>query len=630
MGTNTITEVGASPTLSSANVDQYRTALSNDHVPRNSSGVPEASAGRVGTPTYPWQNGYFSENVYINGVPLSTDPAAIGDSQNYIVSCQMREAATSTNTPLFLVPNGSTNSLTVAVTGYGKPANLEVLINGASVIVSSNITLTGLSSAPSTNNTALVDASYTFLTGQTETKRILQIPMSSVGSGITALAGKIIAVSLNSEIMLGYTDGTTFFAERRGAFINSSGATISAAAMSSSNTITLLKAAWIFLENTGLTAVATYTPPIVAGVAPSSPATNDYWYDTVNQQWKVWNGSAWSVSNRILIGVAATNSSGATIGCLSFEPKYSIDDTNTVRLAKVDNAIYRAYGGYNRVTVLGRTFEFRGTLSWNMATDLDSGVTEASNTYYYFYIGADGKKIISDEFPVWREDLNGAYHPYRSYRYCGYGLNDGSSNLGNPLVDWAGGSQIFTTTGTTILWIKPPQIKACKLKAQGGGGSGRAQVASATVFGGGGGGYTEANNANLNYSNFNWAYITVGAGGAGVSSNNNGNNGNATIIKNPSFTLTANGGAGGTTTQNINAGGDATGGDLNIKGGGNTFATVGGSSMLSSGYSGLNISPSPSTGYGGLLYGGGSSGISGTGLNNLAGAQGIAIIEYTA
>lgn len=46
--------------------------------------------------------------------------------------------------------------------------------------------------------------------------------------------------------------------------------------------------------------------------APSSPSTNQPWFDLSAFQFKVWNGSAWAVAQRVILGEVTTGSSSVT------------------------------------------------------------------------------------------------------------------------------------------------------------------------------------------------------------------------------------------------------------------------------------------------------------------------------
>jgi len=422
MSTNNLTQLNATPVITNQHIDQYFNALENDFVPRN-SGAPTASGGRIGTPTYPWAAGYFSGNVYVDGVPLGggTDTGLFTDTSNYILSSSVDDY----NTPNFIVPNGSNNTATILATDV----NLEVVINGASVIFENDVSLTGLTSAPSSNNTCLVNHPST--TGVTQTKYQRDIAIDNIGTEISGRNGKVCGFLQNSEYFLAYVDTTNGYLRvlRRGAFLNSSGAAISRATIADNATITLMSTAWVFAEDTGTSVVVTYNSPVYSGTAPSSPSTGDYWYDLTEKAWKVWSGSAWSDADRTLIGVVLINSSGAAVAGLGFNPAVDAADINTFKLAKLDSSKVVSINPQNHISVYGSYFYFGTPLVWDISQHLDTGLTEAASTMYYLYLTHEGKPIISDEFPEFRPELSGYYHPYKTYRWVGSVRNDSSSNF---------------------------------------------------------------------------------------------------------------------------------------------------------------------------------------------------------
>lgn len=66
----------------------------------------------------------------------------------------------------------------------------------------------------------------------------------------------------------------------------------------------------INLLDASLTRGVTSLPQIVGGIAPSSPAVDQHWFDTTSNQMKVWNGNKWLDKVRVF---AATYSSSAII-----------------------------------------------------------------------------------------------------------------------------------------------------------------------------------------------------------------------------------------------------------------------------------------------------------------------------
>jgi hypothetical protein len=427
MSTNTLSLLGASPTITNNDIDQYYNAIENDVVPRN-SGAPTDNGGRLGTPTYQWDKLYVKNGVYVNGSPLSnsTSNSIFIDANNYIKSCQIM---TDGGAPNFLIPNGANNTATIDAT----PTPLEVVINGSSVIIASDISITGLTSAPAANNTCLVNDVY--ILADENTKYFRRFVIDTIGTEISNRNGKIQGFLQNGEYFLAHIDTTNSALNilRRGAFRNSASAPFARATWTDNATVTIMSTAWVYVDNTGTSAAISYTSPIYSGTAPASPATNDYWYDTSVSKWKVWGGSAWSIANRTLVGVLLINSAGVCVASWSMDPMKSALALNTIQLRKFDNTKIISEKSINDAVVYGSYIKSFTNLAWDITLNLDTSLSEAANTSYYFYITPAGVPIISDEHPEYREEFGDWYHPYKTYLYCGSSQNNNSSNLSLPM-----------------------------------------------------------------------------------------------------------------------------------------------------------------------------------------------------
>lgn len=355
---------------------------------------------------------------------------AIGSSTlaNRLVSGRMR---TSSAQPIFLVPNGAARTVKVD----GTPTNFVYYVNGSQYTISTDVTLTSLTAAPSSNNTCLVndtvaaDQDYTKHTGEDGS----EIPVDNMGTEITSLVGKFAAFKLagtTDEYFIAYVHSTTSLRRAmRGYFFDSSDAPIPRAGYTNNDVITLMKLAWIYAKTDG-TLEVTYNNPTWGKDEPSSPATGDFWYDTDNQTWKKYSGTSFSASLSTLVGVCIQDSTN-TVGARSFEFFLGFSDVNSFELILDTSAVVRSREPGAQASVWGNAVRSeRNIYSWDMTVDLDSGVTENSSTYYYFYLTEEGDKIISNIKPYDRRtDLQGYYHPHHSWRCVGWAFNNGSSNL---------------------------------------------------------------------------------------------------------------------------------------------------------------------------------------------------------
>lgn len=428
MAENTLTTRAAGETITANFFNEPKSAICTEFVGRNSAGVPTAgqSLGTIGTP---WGT-VRATNVIVNGDAL--DVSQVTAPQNRIISGKTR---TSSNQPAFITPNGAALSLVISATA----TNLEVDVNGANVTVAADITVSGLTAAPGTNNTALINdtdaagQADTRLWGEPEHRKT--ITMDTVGANISALVGKYAAFKLNSEYFLAYVNSATELTQcRRGYFYDSTLVPMNRGTFSNNDTLTLQKLGWLFVENNGTTTDVTYNNPVWGFSAPGSPVTGDYWYDLQNSTWKRYDGAAFQIINRVLIGTFINNTT-ACVGarCIDFFAKY--EDTNTLALSKFSTEIVKGSKLNQKVRVAGHTFDFGNSLAtWNITTDLAGSedmysATEQASTIYYLYVTDKGDTVISDISPYFRNDLFGEYHPHNPWRCVGIAYNDGSSDI---------------------------------------------------------------------------------------------------------------------------------------------------------------------------------------------------------
>lgn len=318
----------------------------------------------------------------------------------------------------------------------GTPTQFIYYVEGTEYSITSDVTITNLTAAPSTNNTCLVndgnaaDQYWTKYTGEDGT----EIPVDNMGSEISALVGKFAGFKLNNgstdEYFIAYVKSTTALAKvRRGAFFDSTDAAIPRIFYTDNDTITLMKLTWVFAKTDG-TLTVTYNNPTWSDDEPTSPAANDYWFDFGANKWKKYDVAAFVDADAILVGVCMQNTT-ATVAARSFEFFAAYEDTNTVELFADSNSTVKSRFPGSTISVWGHTHtNYYNLHLWDMTLDLDSGVTESASTYYYFYITEDGDKIISDKKPHDRRvDLQGYYHPHQSWRCVGRAFNNASSNL---------------------------------------------------------------------------------------------------------------------------------------------------------------------------------------------------------
>jgi hypothetical protein len=351
-----------------------------------------------------------------------------GLTDNRLVSGRVR---TTSAQPLFLVPNGAARTVKLD----GTPTSFVYYVNGTEYTISSDVTLTNLTAAPAANNTCLIndavaaDQYWTKYQGEDGT----EIAVDAMGSEISALVGKFAAFKLNNgaadEYFIAYVKSTTALSKaRRGYFFDSTDAAIPRVAYADNDTITLMKLTWVFAKTDG-TLTATYTNPTWSDDEPSSPAIGDYWYDTSANTWMKYDVGSWSSAGANLVGVCLQDTTN-TVAARSFDFFKSFDALNTIEVIAESNTQVKMLQPGGQLSVYGTTYKGEyGLQTWDMTLDLESGVTEAASTYYYFYITETGDKVISDKKPQDRGDLLGKYHPSHSWRCVGHAFNNASSNL---------------------------------------------------------------------------------------------------------------------------------------------------------------------------------------------------------
>lgn len=368
----------------------------------------------------------------------TVDPSQITTPQNVVTSGKVR--ATS-NQGAFITPNGAALSFILA----GATTNLVFDVNGTSVSVTTDITKSSLTAAPSANNTALVndadaaDQADTRLWGEPEHRKAITI--DTIGSEISSLDGKLAAFQIDNGSATEYfvalvdTSNNRLTNCRRGFFYDSSLAPKNRIVFSNNDTITLLKMGWIFVENNGTTVDVSYTPPVWSSDSPNSPATGDYWYDIPNSTWKRYDGATFQIINRTFVGVFA-NTSAACVGarCEPFYAKH--DGLNSVEIDSVFSVtVVRAKKRRSEVSVYGTRINFGDELPrWDITADLASSAdmynaTEQASTLYYLYVKDTGDRVISDISPYYVSEFYGLYHPHNPWRCVGIAFNNSGSDL---------------------------------------------------------------------------------------------------------------------------------------------------------------------------------------------------------
>lgn len=402
-----------------------------------------------------------------------------GLTDNRLVSGRVISAGTN-NQPIFLVPNGAAKTVTLK----GSTTNFVYYVNGVEYTVSTNVNLTGLTAAPSTNNTCLIDDAqaagdeYTRTAGENGTI----IPVDTMGTEISALVGQFAAFKIAgaaTEYFIAFVKSTTELSKAsRGYFFDSTDAPVSRTTYSNNNVITLMKLAWVFVTSSG-TLTATYNNPTWSKDEPTSPSVGDYWFDIANNTWKVYSVGSFSSAGAELIGVCFQDATN-TVGARSFEFFANYSEENTLELTYHSATQVKSRLPGAMVNVWGTAIRCdRNLRTWDITLDRDSGVSESSSTYYYAYLTDSGDVVLSNVRPYDRRgDLLGFYHPYASWRCLGSFFNNSSSDIDatsvnsyfsqydqRRLIDWSAAShvevvdKVIRFSGASAAEYLPPAAK---------------------------------------------------------------------------------------------------------------------------------------------------------------------------
>jgi hypothetical protein len=659
MGTTNISAVKSSGDVQDESwYNDFRSALIGAVVGRNPSTGVVASGQDIGSAVTPW-GALYATSLVIGG--STVDLGNLTGAENAILSGQ---TVSTSIRPDFLRAAGSAATVTVE----GASTSLVLNIDGTSTTIAADLAETSLTVAPSSNNTALVDD--TALTGQESSKWQGEdgtiITIDTVGTEISNRVGQYAVFKTSTEYLLAYIESATELSNvYRGYFLNSSGAPIERVALTNNDTLTIMSGGWVFVEDDSLTVDVTYTSPIYSVTEPSSPATGDYWFDLVAGKWKRYGGSAFAEVNRIPIGIAVVDETNC-IASRSFDLNKVFNSDNPISSKYISTTVLAAKDFDFDISVYGIAVNSRSSkLEWDIATDLETGVSEGASTTYFAYITETGKAVLSDKKPYdLRGTLKGWYHPYNSWRAIGYIFNDGSSDFEattlfnyyaenvlnmseqgisniraqdglTPASDKlfyftsaiAGALTTLTSFARTLLddssasamrdtlgvqnnsqtftasgtWTKPASGTFAKIQVWGGGGGGSGSTGFGAT-GGGGGSYKEM--TVLLSSLGSTEAVTVGAGGAGGSTGAKGGNGGISSVGSH---VTSYGGVGGNyTAPNAIIAGVAGGGVQSTSAAGSQFNDMSDGVEYMEG-TGAKAG-SAEVGFSGVMLGGGSGG----------------------
>ena len=444
MGTNNLNNRSSGETIVQAFFNDIHTAMNSDFVGRNSSGVP-TSGQSLGTAAFPWGTARL-DGLVVGG--STVDVSQVSASPFRVVSGTTRSGS---NQPAYLDPAGSAGG--ASVTLLATTTNLVIDINGVAVSITSDIVKSGLTLAPSSNNTALVndsdaaDEEVTRRWGEasnttTGSGKIIknQITIDTIGSAISAKDGELAAFKINDgandEFFLCRIDTTNNRLHQcfRGFFYDSSINPINRLKFANNDTITLLSLGFFFIDSDGSTLDVTFNEPVYDFTQPSGVVTGDYWFDLGTTLWKRFDGASFITVNRTFIGYVALDDTDA-LGCRSVDFDANFKTDNTLELELFSTSIAKGRNRFSKINVQGIEIDYVVSQPlWNITTDLAGSAdmydaTEQASREYHFYVKDTGEEVISDISPYIRPDLRGKFHPHNPWRWCGSGFNNSSSDF---------------------------------------------------------------------------------------------------------------------------------------------------------------------------------------------------------
>lgn len=365
------------------------------------------------------------------GTSLTELAAALGNGlpANRIAS---GKASANSSQLIALDPDGTARTVVLD----GSPTSFVYYINSTQYTISTDVSLTGLTAPPTSNNTCLVNDTllsadqFTQFLGEYDTTITVDAMGSEISNRVNQYAAFSIVHGGNTEYFIAYINSSTSLTKCwRGCFFNSSQAAVPKIVFSDNDTITLLKLSWIFATTAG-TIVSSDTVPTYSGTQPSSPISDDYWFDIPNNTWKKYSSGSFVSAGATLIGITAQTGT-ACVAARTFDAFASVSDTNSVVMERVSNTVMQVRDVFSTVNVNGSTINYGLRLpTWDITANLDSGLVEAASTYYYLYIKENGDTVISDLAPTELKGMRrGRYHPSECWRCIGVVYNDGSSNF---------------------------------------------------------------------------------------------------------------------------------------------------------------------------------------------------------
>jgi len=431
MGTSSLPKLTAAPTKVAATTTQHNLtidALQGHQVMRDSAGAVEDGVSDIGRPSSGRpRNVYLSGDIVQGGKTLNTAP--------FLLSATGIQSglAKASGFPQFLEPGdetGSGGSHIVRILADAVP--LEMTIDGTAYSLEADLESDALALAPGSNNTCAVNNAN--ISGDPVWSKTIGefgywIDVDAIGSEISTVTGTVqcfkITNGSETEVFIANVevDNTGTETNRIIPLLRGIGGT-NRIVFSDNDTITLLKAHYIFLDNDLETIDTTVNFPTWSATAPTAPETGDYWYDAANETWKRYSGTSWEVLHRIYLGYAIADASGVEwVEHVDFDLSWdAMVLLNQVSLASTTSIIIE---GDLKISVAGKQIILKNQhLEQNVSDILESGTTITENAWFYLYVSNFGQLYFSDKCPRKYDERLGLYHPQEYYRCIGFFMTD--------------------------------------------------------------------------------------------------------------------------------------------------------------------------------------------------------------
>jgi len=313
------------------------------------------------------------------------------------------------------------------ITAGGSNVNLQLKINAVDVTVTADIAVNGMNTAPAANNTCLVnDIAYS---NQSFTKTEGEfgdtfIVIDTIGTEITGLNGTVQPFLQGGEMFFALIDttNTKLVSFERGI------AGTAREALSNNDTITLLKASYIFLDQDGSTVFISNEYPRYLETDPGTAPTNDIIFNTTEQVWKQFDGFVWTALDAIFLGTFILDNT-ESIAAISNQFDLGWAENANFEIKHIDNDTVQFE--ISDVFVGGVNHRFRepSVRQVTLSGNLEPSEVESANTLYYIYIDRNGQYFFSTKAPRNKDLRQGLYHPQRNWRCLSVVANDSSSDI---------------------------------------------------------------------------------------------------------------------------------------------------------------------------------------------------------